>query len=206
MSSRLRIFGLTGGIASGKSSVAGYFQDLGARAIDADRLGHGLIQPASPVFQEVIAKFGEGILDASGAIDRVQLGRVIFADPDRRAELNAILHPRILAKSNEMAAEYLAQNPQGIVVVEAALIYEAHFEDWFSKIIVTWCRPEQQLQRLLAKGLTREDAERRIAAQMPMEEKRQRADYVVDCSGAKEDARRQVETLYPQLKQWAEPR
>jgi dephospho-CoA kinase len=200
MAAHVRIFGLTGGIASGKSSVAGYFQDLGARTIDADRLGHSLIQPSLPAYQEIVALFGKEILDASGAIDRTRLGAVVFRDPKRLRELNAILHPRILEKSNEMAAEFLAQNPGSLVIVEAALIYEARFEDRFSKIIVTWCRPEQQLQRLLAKGLTREDAERRIAAQMPMEEKRQRADYVVDCSGSKEDARRQVEALFPQLK------
>ncbi len=194
--------GLTGGIASGKSTLAAMFRDLGAKIIDADQLAHELLRSGSPVHAQVVNRFGPGILDSAGEIDRSRLGAVIFADPEGRAALNAIIHPAIMARPGELLAAYHAENPAAVVISDAALIYEAQIESRFLKVIVAWCRPEQQLERLLAKGvLSREQAERRIQAQMPGDEKRRRADYVIDTSGSVEDTRRQVEALYPELEQ-----
>jgi dephospho-CoA kinase len=193
-------FGLTGGVASGKSTVAREFQALGARIIDADRAGHEVIRSSSPAYQEILRQFGTGILDASGEIDRSRLGRIVFAEREKLKQLNAIVHPRIIARVEELAAQYRAQAPRPVVLVDAALIFEAGIGGRFEKVVVAWCRPEQQLERLMAKaGVSREEAERRIAAQMPAEEKRRRADYVIDCSGSLEQARLEVTQVYAEL-------
>jgi len=198
-------FGLTGGIASGKSTVAAMFRRLGAKIIDADELGHDVIRSGSPAFAEIVSHFGREILDESGQINRKGLGEVVFADAAERALLNAIVHPAIMARRKELIAGYEASNPEAIIISDAALIYEVHIESYFLKVMVAWCRPEQQLERVTSKtGLSPEQAERRIAAQMSTEEKRRRADYVIDCSGAIEQAERQVAALYPELKREAE--
>jgi dephospho-CoA kinase len=198
-------FGLTGSIASGKSVVAAIFRELGAKVIDADQLGHEELRPGTRTYEEITARFGRQTLDAAGLIDRQRLGEIVFSDPAKRAELNAIIHPAIMARRQDLLAAYHSENPAAVVISDAALIYEAHIESYFLKIIVAWCRPEQQLERLMAKtGLSREDAQRRINAQMPGDEKCRRADYVIDCSGTLEGTRRQVEELYPELRRLAE--
>jgi len=192
-------FGLTGGVACGKSTVARFFQDLGAYIIDADRVGHEMIEPGRPAYQDIVDHFGENILDAGG-IDRRKLGPRVFADPQQLRRLNAIVHPRIIARSQELAAEQQRRNPHAVVIVDAALIFESGIGGTMCKVIVAWCRPEQQLERLMAKtGVSREEAERRIKAQMPMEEKRRRADYVIDCSGTLEQSRAQANAIYLEL-------
>ncbi|HEV2177523.1 MAG TPA: dephospho-CoA kinase [Terriglobia bacterium] len=193
-------FGLTGGIASGKSTVAGMLEGLGAKTIDADRVGHELLRPPEPAFREIVQRFGAAVLNSAGEIDRRLLGANVFADPQKLRELNAIVHPRIIARTEELAARFQAEDPRAVVVIDAALIFEAGIGSRFRKVIVAWCRPEQQVARLMAKmGVSREEAESRIAAQMPVDEKRSRADYLIDCSGSKEETRAQVEALYPQL-------
>ena len=201
MNSTRRTFGLTGGIASGKSTVARMFEDLGAKIIDADRLGHELIRSPLPAYQEIVQHFGDSILDAAREIDRKNLGAVAFAHPEKLRELNAILHPRIMARIEELAQIFCAQDPHAVILVDAALIFEGGIGNRFQKVIVAWCRPEQQLERLMGKtGLSREEAEQRIAAQMPVEEKRRRADYVIDTSGSFDQTREQVVKLFPRLK------
>lgn len=199
-----RYFGLTGGIASGKTTVAAMLSDLGAYIIDADKIGHEMLVSTSPAYPELISAFGRGILDSAGRIDRKKLGLLVFSDPARLQQLNRIVHPRIIERISQLAAQRCAQNQGAVVVVDAALIYETGIPGRFVKTIVAWCRPEQQIERLIAKtGLNRDEAERRIASQMPAEEKRRRADFVVDCSGSLEETQRQVEGLYPVLKQLA---
>lgn len=196
-----RYFGLTGGAASGKSTVARMFEELGARIIDADRLGHELIRAPLPAYQDIVRRFGDEILDPSAEIDRRRLGAAVFSDAEKLRELNAIVHPRIIERVEELANQYLSQNARAVVLVDAALIYEAGIGGRFEKMIVAWCRPEQQVERLMAKsGVSPEEAARRIATQIPVEEKRQRADYVIDCSGSLEFTQEQVATLYPELK------
>ena len=202
MSQLGRRFGLTGGVACGKSTVAGMFAELGAKIIDADRLAHELIRPPQPAYHEIVQQFGFEILDSQGEIDRKRLGAVVFRDPEKLRALNVIVHPRVIERTDQLAEAFHLQDPRAVVLVDAALLYEANLAERFEKIIVAWCRPEQQLERLMAKaGLAREEAERRIAAQMPAEEKRRRADYVIDCSGELELTRRVVADLYPQLHQ-----
>jgi dephospho-CoA kinase len=198
-------FGLTGGIASGKSTVARFLEVLGAKVIDADRVGHELLQPANPVFNQVVSHFGREILKPWGEIDRERLGSLVFADPQKLGELTSIMHPRLIARIKELAEEFRSREPRAAIVVDAALIYEAGVADSFAKILVAWCRPEQQLERLMAKThISRQEALRRMASQMPAEEKRRRADYVIDCSGSLEQTRAQVEALYPAIKRLAE--
>ena len=202
-------FGLTGGAASGKSTVARMFQDLGARIIDADRIGHEMLRSSSPASVEILRQFGKGILDDSGEIDRSRLGRIVFGDPQKLQQLNAIVHPRIIARVEDLAAQHHADDPGAVILVDAALIFEASIGGRFDKVVVKaldrefqtrGCRPDQQIERLMAKsGLTREEAERRIAAQMPAEEKRRRADYLIDCSGSLESTREQVRRVYADL-------
>jgi dephospho-CoA kinase len=195
-----RTFGLTGGIACGKSTVAAMFAELGAKVIDADRLAHELIRPPLPAYHEIIHHFGFEILDPQGEIDRKRLGRIVFADPEKLRLLNSIVHPRVIERVEQLTAAYHLADARAVVLVEAALHYEAGIAGRFAKMLVAWCRPEQQVERLIAKtGLSREDAERRIAAQMPAEEKRRRADVVIDCSGRLEETRAQVAKLYSQL-------
>ena len=199
-----RSFGLTGGIASGKSTVARFMEALGAKVIDADRVGHELLQPSSPVFDRVVSHFGREILNPGGEIDRERLGSVVFADPQKLSQLSSIMHPSLIARIREMAEEFRSRQPRAVILVDAALIYEAGVADCFAKILVAWCRPEQQIERLMAKThISRQDALRRIASQIPAEEKRRRADYVIDCSGSLEETRAQVEGLYPSLERLA---
>jgi len=200
----VRYFGLTGGIASGKSTVAAMFRELGAQVIDADKIGHEMLLPSSPAHREVVAAFGKEILNPTGEIERRRLGPLVFADPAKLQQLNRILHPRIIERVDQLAAEYEAQNPHAVILVDAALIYETGIGGRFVKMIVAWCRPEQQIERFMAKaGVSREEAERRVASQMPAEEKRRRADFVIDCSGSLAETRRQAEQLYPTLQQLA---
>ena len=195
-------FGLTGGIACGKSTVAQVFREFGAHIIDADQVGHEMLLPSSAAFPEIVSRFGRGILDNAGQIDRKKLGPLVFADPVKLQQLNRIVHPRIIERIGELAAEHGKQNPEAVIIVDAALIYETGIPGRFVKTIVAWCRPEQQIERLIAKtGLSRDEADQRISSQMPAEEKRRRADFVIDCSGSLEETRRQVEALYPRLQQ-----
>jgi dephospho-CoA kinase len=201
MSKPALAFGLTGGVACGKTTVATFFAELGAKVIDADVIGHDLLRPSSEVYSEIIHRFGNEILKPSGEIDRKRLGAIVFPNRNRRRELERILHPRIVLKHDQMAQEYIRKNPEAVILVEAALIYEAQTASHFRKILVAWCRPEQQTERLVAEaGISKAEAEARIAAQMPVEAKRRRADFVVDCSGTLEDTRKQVHALFPQLK------
>lgn len=199
----MRYFGLTGGMASGKSTAARMFADLGAKIIDADRIGHALLSSNSAAYAEIVQRFSRQILDTSGEISRRRLGALVFADSEKLRALNSIVHPRIITRVEDQAMQYSTQDPSAVILVDAALIFEAGIGGRFKKVIVTWCPPEQQLERLMHKGLTREEAERRLSTQIPAEEKRRRADFVVDSSGSLENTRRQVEALYATLQRHA---
>jgi len=187
--------------------VARYFHDLGAHIIDADRIGHESIEPGRPAYREILDHFGKEILDSSGHIDRKKLGPIVFADPQQLRALNLIVHPRIISRTQELAAAHQRQNPQSVVIVDAALIFESRIGGSLNKVMVAWCRPEQQVERLMAKaGVSREEAERRIQAQMPVEEKRRRADYSIDCSGSITETRRQADAIYLELRRIVEDR
>ncbi|MFY9804934.1 MAG: dephospho-CoA kinase [Candidatus Acidiferrales bacterium] len=184
--------GLTGGIASGKSTVASLLRDMDCPVLDADPLGHELLEQGQEAYDEVVREFGKDVLDPHGNVDRRKLGPIVFADAQKRARLNQILHPRILEVVRKWFAALDQVGGPDLAIVEAALIIEAGYHKELDKVMVCWCRPEQQIERLKERGLTPEQAQVRIAAQMPMEEKRRLADESVDCSGSVEETERQV--------------
>ena len=191
--------GLTGGIACGKSAVAGMLRELGFAVLDADALAHRLMEPGQPAHDEVLREFGAEIADASGRIDRAKLGALVFGLRERLERLNAIVHPRVAEAMQRQFAEW-ERGGQAAVFVEAALIIEAGFQRQLDGVVVAWCRPEQQMERLLARGLGEEEARRRIVSQMPLEEKLRHATETIDCSGTLEETRRQVEALAERLR------
>jgi dephospho-CoA kinase len=198
----LRI-GLTGGIATGKSTVVAIFRELGCHVLEADKIAHRMIEPGAAAYDNVVREFGGGILLPDGRVDRPKLGAIVFADPRKLARLNAIVHPPVLAAQDRELAEIEKAEPHAIAVVEAALLVEAGFDRKLDCLVVTWCTPEQQIARLTqqdkGRGLTVEQALQRIAAQMPMEEKLRLADEQIDCSGSLEHTREQVIALYAKL-------
>ena len=187
--------GLTGGIASGKTAVAAMLREMGFAVLDADSLAHKLIEPGQPAYDEIVREFGASILDSGNRIDRVKLAGIVFSDPAKLARLNAILHPRVESVIHEQFAEWSRNGTRDAAFVEAALLIEAGYHKNLDGLVVTWCRPDQQLARLLARGFTDEDARRRIAAQLPVTEKLRYATEKIDCSGSLEDTRTQVAAL-----------
>lgn len=197
--------GLTGGIATGKSYVVGVLQELGCEISDADTLAHQAIEPGKPAYQDIVNEFGRGVLNEDDTINRAALGGLVFADAAKRERLNAIVHPRVYEAQAEWLAAIAARNPQAIAVFDAALIIETGSYKRFDKVVVVWCEPELQLERLMTRNkLPREQAEARIAAQMPSAEKLKFADFAINTSRGFEDTRRQTEVLYAQLKALAE--
>ena len=195
--------GLTGGIASGKSTVAEILREQGCAIIEADLLAHEYLKPENPVSQEVISEFGHEILDASRQINRAKLGEIVFGDPRKLAQLNAIIHPRVLREITRRLDELARPGGPSVAVVVAALHIEVGYHKNFDRLVVAWCRPEQQIERLLQRGLTRGQAEKRIGSQMSIEEKRRLADDVIDCSGSLEETRQQTIALAEKLRQLA---
>ena len=193
--------GLTGGIASGKSTVASLLRDQDCMVLEMDPLGHELLEPGQSAYDEVVREFGNSILGPGDAIDRAKLGAIVFADAAKRARLNQILHPRILDVVLKWFAALDRPGGPEFAVVEAALIVETGFHKQLDNLIVCWATPQQQMERLIARGLTREQAQLRISSQMPAEEKRALADEVIDCSGSMEETERQVKNLVEHLKQ-----
>ena len=193
--------GLTGSIAVGKSFVSGVLAELGCHVLDADQTAREVVAPGSAGLQEVVAKFGNSVIKDDGTLDRAALGALVFADVGKRVTLNAILHPYIIAQQDQQLREWEALDPNGIAVVDAALMIETGGYKRFDKLIVVHCRPEVQLERLMSRdNLSREEAERRIAAQMPQEEKKRFADYLVDTSDGVEPARASVVDVYGKLR------
>ncbi len=192
--------GLTGGIASGKSAVAAMLREMGFAVLDADSLAHTLIEPGQPAYDEVVREFGRAIVDANGRVDRSKLAVVVFADRAKLEQLNAIVHPRVKAAILRQFEEWSRNGTRDAVFVEAALLVEAGYQNNLDGLVVAWSRPEQQLERLQARGLSEEEARRRIAAQLPVAEKLKFATEKIDCSGSLEETRRQVEALAAKLR------
>jgi len=194
--------GLTGSIAVGKTFVLGVLSELGCHVIDADVVARQVALPGSPGLKAVIDAFGEEVLKSDGSLNRARLGEIVFADEAKRQQLNSILHPFIIAAQDAQLRELELQDPKGIVVVDAALMIESGGYKRFDKLIVVHCRPEIQLQRLMRRNkLSREEAEQRIATQMPQEEKKRYADYLIDTSGDFAGTRRQTEDVYHALRE-----
>lgn len=195
--------GLTGGIACGKSTVGQMFVRLGAHYLSADELAHKLYEPGAIAYEGVVQAFGRGILNPDQTVNRKKLAAQAF--PDRIDELNAIVHPAVIAAQTQWSAEIAYKDPEGIAVVEAALIFEAGAEKDFNKVIVVTCSPDCKAQRYAQRaGVSLEEAraevQRRTAAQLSDDEKVRRADYVIENSGSLEDTERQVDAVWARLK------
>jgi len=197
--------GLTGGVASGKSVVGGMLAALGAHVVQADQMSHDLMRPGEPVYKKVIEQFGKEILNPDGTVNRSRLADIVFnGNPPRVAELNAIVHPAVIAKQEKWMDEIERADPHGIAIVEAALILEAGMKPHFDKLIVVTCHPEQRIQRWMQRtGVDYESAKkevtRRMAAQLPDEEKIKAADFLIDNSGTLDATRIQVESVFAKL-------
>jgi dephospho-CoA kinase len=193
--------GLTGGLASGKSFVGQALAGLGCHLIQADVLGHEVLLPGGEAYEPVIRQFGTAILDQSGRIDRKRLGAYVFGEPDRLALLNSLVHPPVIRREEALIARAEAADPNGIAVVEAAILIETGSYQRFAKMILVVCTEEQQIQRAMKRdGAGREEVEARLRRQMPLEEKRKFADYVIDTSGEKENTLRQTREVYESLR------
>jgi len=191
----MRVLGLTGGIGSGKSMVAQMFARLGAVVIDADQLAREVVEPGQPALQEIAATFGSDVLLPDGRLDRPKLAGIIFADAAERAKLDAITHPRIRARMDEEIK--VRRSGPGVLIADIPLLYENDRTQTVEKVIVVWVDPKTQLLRIRQRdGLSADAARQRIDAQMPLDAKRDRADYVIDNSGSRDDTRRQVEAIY----------
>lgn len=189
--------GLTGGIASGKSLVARVFKDLNAHLIDADRIAHDLLEPDQPAWLEVLDHFGSGIRLPNGSIDRRKLGEIVFKDQQEREWLNRCLHPRVYEVYADHVRRIVERNPDAIIVLDAALLIETGYYRRMDKVVVVYAEGHQQLQRLMERDcLSEEHAWLRIRSQMPLEEKRGYADFVIDNTGSREAAERQAREIF----------
>lgn len=192
--------GLTGGIGSGKSTAAALFASLGAVTINSDEIGRDMMKPGTVVYDRIVSGFGAEVVDANGQLDRAKLAEIVFNDLDKLKHLNAIVHAPVLREIDRQMQLQRAKNAGAVVVVESAVLFEAGQERRFDKMIVAWCRPEQQVERYVARShLPEEDVRRRMAAQMPGDEKKRRADFVIDTSISLAETERQVKEVYANL-------
>ena len=194
----VRRIGLTGGIASGKSYVRARFEALGVATVDADVLARDAVMPGSLALQRIVERFGTGILDASGALDRRAMGTLAFGDQESRRELEGIIHPSVRQALDKWFQALPPSRPFGIA--DVPLMYETGLQQEYDRIIVTACEPETQVRRLMARdGLTEAEAMQRMAAQWPLKEKVRRADYVIRTDGTLDQTAEQVGVVYRSL-------
>jgi dephospho-CoA kinase len=195
----MRKIGLTGGIASGKSPVAAMLRELGFDVIFADEISRRLLDPGQATYDETVRQFGREIVSPDGTLDRKKIAEIVFGDREKLDRLNAIIHPRVEAEMLKQFGEWEREG-RSIAFVEAALLIEAGYMKNLDGLVVTWCRPEQQMERLMARGMTEKEARARIGAQMAVEEKLKLATCRIDCSGSMEETRRQVGELAEKLR------
>jgi len=199
---RILKVGLTGGIACGRSTVAKMFGERGCYCIDADKIAHRLLQPPCAIWKRVVGYFGEEILNPDQTINREGLGAIVFSDREKRERLNSIVHPQVIEEENRLVEEYLLSGGEEIVIVDAALMIETGSHHRFDKIVVVYTDEQTQLERLIERsGLSPEEVQRRIKAQLPLKEKLLYADYKISNSGSLQDTERQVEEVFQSLKE-----
>jgi dephospho-CoA kinase len=193
--------GLTGGLATGKSFVGQCFVGMGCVLLKADELGHRALEPGQPAFGPVVELFGEELLDENGRIDRRALGGVVFADPAKLAQLNAIVHPVVIAEEEAWFRRVEREAPESIAIVEAAILIETGSYRRFEHLVLTVCSEQKQIERAIKRDqLTREEVLARIGRQMPLAEKRKYASFVIDTSGTKEETLEQVRRVHESLR------
>jgi dephospho-CoA kinase len=197
--------GLTGSIAVGKSHVVGLLKELGCKVIDADQTARKVVAPGTEGLKRVVAEFGEEVLQPDETLDRARLGAIIFVDSEKRERLNAILHPLIIGAQDDELRALEAEDPEGIGIIDAALMIESGGYKRFDKIVVVHCRPEIQIERLMRRNhLSRAEALQRIGTQMPQEEKMRHADFLIDTSEDYETTRARTIEVFQKLKALSE--
>src|SRR5262244_1134398 len=194
------LVGLTGSIATGKSTVSQMFAHLGARVIDADVLAREVVMPGQPAYLKIVEEFGQGVVQEDGTLDRKTLGTIVFADPARRKRLEEITHPAIGVRQQRILSVLDEEAFEGIVIWDVALLFETGGVARMDRVVVVATDPDTELARLVARDSLPEDAARaRMAGQMPVAEKAKRAHYVIDNSGTRPDTERQVKAVYEAL-------
>ncbi|MBU1966411.1 MAG: dephospho-CoA kinase [Proteobacteria bacterium] len=192
--------GLTGGIACGKSTVARMLAEKGAVLIDFDEMAHAVEDSGGPVWREIVRHFGEEILHEDRTIDRRKLGETVFADREKRELLNRLVHPAIFEEWQRRLEEIRARHADAIIVSDIPLLVEAGLKEMVDLVLLVYITPEEQIRRVMARdGFSREEAERRLAAQMPIEEKLRWADIIIHNEGSPEETRRTVCTVWMEL-------
>lgn len=198
------IIGLTGSIATGKSTVSDMFRKLGVYIIDFDVLAHEVIEPGRPAWREIIRHFSQDVLNPDQTVDRKKLGQVVFNHPDRLAQLNQIVHPAVFEADQEKTREIMKREPQALIIKDVPLLTETSVRELVEKIIVVYASPEVQIQRMFERGFNLEEAQKRINAQDPLGEKLKFADYVIYNDGPVEETERQVKEIYGSLQELGE--
>jgi dephospho-CoA kinase len=194
------IVALTGGIASGKSVVAKILEELGCYIHHADKTAHDLMEPEKPTWKKIVAHFGIKILEEDKTINRARLGKIIFSDEKERRFLNELIHPLVFEKKKEVINRLEKEGHYNIFISEAALTIEAGFADFFDKIIMTYCKKEDQIKRLMERdGISRKQAIKLMKSQMQPQEKLKYADYIIDSSGSLQSTVEQTERIYRNL-------
>jgi dephospho-CoA kinase len=197
----VQVIGLTGGIATGKSTVAAILEYAGAIVIDADRIARQAVKRNLPAYRQIVAAFGEGILLPDGEIDRAALGNLIFNDPRKKDRLNRIVHPYVRRDTDRQLQHIALIDPDALVILDIPLLFEAGMRKDLSAVIVVYAPEDVQIKRLMLRDqISRADALARIRSQMPIEEKKNLASMIIDNSGAMERTRRQTLKIYQRLK------
>ncbi len=196
--------GLTGSIAVGKSFVCGVLSELGCHVLDADQTAREVVEPGTEGLRRIVKEFGREILLPTGRLNRKMLGAIVFSEPGKRQLLNSILHPLIIDEQDKWVESCSSTDPDGIAVIEAALMIESGGYKRFDELIVVWCGSDIQLQRLMKRNsIGREEAEKMIAAQMAQKEKKRYASFLIDTSGSFDETRLQIEAVYKELRKLA---
>lgn len=195
--------GLTGGIASGKSTIAMMFRDKGAYVIDFDELAHYVEEPERPAWKAIVEYFGTEILNEDGTINRAKLGSIVFADREKLSRLNSIVHPEVFDEWRRRIEAIRRMDPHAIVISDVPLLIEVGMHQLMDVVVLTYATPEEQIRRLMERsGLSREEARERLSSQMSIDEKIPHADFVIDNRGSIENTRSLVDEVWKKLKDW----
>ena len=198
------IVGLTGGIATGKSTVTAIFEKRGAKIFDYDVVAREVVEPDTPAWKDIVEYFGESILNDDRSLDRAKIGDIVCPDPEERKKLEGFIYPRLFEEYSRRIREIEQNDPDALVLADTPLLFEAHLEGMFDKIVVVYATREQQIQRLTERdGLDRDAVLARLDAQIPTEEKLDRADYVIQNCDSIEDMEREVNALFDKLQKVA---
>lgn len=196
----MKIIGLTGGIASGKSTVSKVFREMGTIILDADQIARQVVLPSQPAWEDIVELFGPQVLNPDQSLNREKIGDIVFSNPDCLKELNRITHPRIMQYYKDALRQISMEKPEAIVMLEVPLLYETNMDRLCEQVIVVWVDRETQIKRLMEREkLSQEDAIKRIDSQMPLDEKARRADIVIDNRGSLVETKEKATIYYNEI-------